>query len=126
MGDSCLPLPRVFSTYQTPGTAQTARKHHLIILLNNRRFDLSELWCDLDSPHARFASSCCSGLLLGFRVAWTRQAAHAPPVHHQKIPFGPERGLAPACDLTKAAEAVAALPMAKNQLQQQPWGAFSG
>ena len=49
---------------------------------------------------------------------WTRQAAHAPRACHQKAPFDPERGLAPSCDLTKAAGAVAALPTAKNQLQQ--------
>jgi hypothetical protein len=49
---------------------------------------------------------------------WTRQAAHAPRAHHQKVPFDPERGLAPSCELTKAAGAVAALPTAKNQLQQ--------
>ena len=64
----------------------------------------------------------CEHLLLGafarLPSCWTRQAAHAPRAHHQKVPYDPERGLAPYCDLTKAAGAVAALPTAKNQRQQ--------
>ena len=64
----------------------------------------------------------CEHLLLGafarLPSCWTRQAAHAPRACHQKAPFDPERGLAPSCDVTKAAGAVAALPTAKNQFQQ--------